>query len=606
MAIRNHVIAISICAGGLACLAPQALGDLPPVPVPQNNPITEPKRVLGKMLFWDEQLSSDNTMSCGTCHSPARGGVDPRRVRNGGFDGIINNADDAFGSPGVIKSDALKNFVRDAGFGLAPQVTDRSSMPYFMAAYSQDTFWDGRARARFTDPQTGLVALQNNAGLESQAVNPPLSDVEMAHGGRDWADVTAKLQRSRPMALATNLPADVSARLTNATKYPELFAAAFGDPSISASRIAMALATYQRTLLPNQSPWDRFVAGDNTALTPGQQQGLNFFQGSACNVCHTAPVFSNQTFRNIGVRPTAEDLGRQLVTGAPPDAGRFKVPSLRNVGLRNSFMHNGRFTDIPAIIAFYNQGPNSPQMFNGGPGGNRDQLVPVRVPGNVVNALVDFLTNGLTDPRVASETFPFDRPTLFTQRPEHRAVLLGTGVAGSGGVAPRIIAVDPAVLTNPDFRVGVDGGLGGAQAHVVISNSPPVNGRLTGDISQTFILSGAGAGNGVGTFHFPIGAGPAFQNRTFYFQWVIADPAAPGGQALSNVAQIATFCGATGCPTVCVADFNLDGFVDPDDLSSYIGDFFSTPAAGGTDINGDGFVDPDDLSDFIALFFAGC
>jgi cytochrome c peroxidase len=83
--------------------ASTALAALPPVPVPAENPVTEPKRVLGKMLFWDEQLSSDGSIACGTCHRPEHGGADPRVGRNPGVDkGTI---DDVLGSPGIVSLD---------------------------------------------------------------------------------------------------------------------------------------------------------------------------------------------------------------------------------------------------------------------------------------------------------------------------------------------------------------------------------------------------------------------------------------------------------------------------------------------------------------------
>src|SRR5690606_1733609 len=89
----------------LAALAASraAASGLPPVPVPPENPITEPKRVLGKILFWDEQLSSDDSVACGTCHLPAHGGADPRVGRHPGIDpGTI---DDVPGSPGIVSLD---------------------------------------------------------------------------------------------------------------------------------------------------------------------------------------------------------------------------------------------------------------------------------------------------------------------------------------------------------------------------------------------------------------------------------------------------------------------------------------------------------------------
>jgi len=576
---------------------------LPPPPVPQANQITEAKRVLGKVLFWDEQLSSDNTMSCGSCHSPGAGGADPRRVRNPGPDAAFNSPDDIFGSPGVIRSDAAGNYKRDTTFAFATQVTGRTSMDFGMAAYVQGggAFWDGRARAQFIDPQTNQVVLNAGGALESQSVGPPMSDVEMAHEGRDWNQVAAKLAAARPLALATNIPPDMLAAVTARPTYAELFQNAFGSPQITASRMAQAIATYERTVIPNDTPWDRFIAGQQNAMTQGQIQGWNFFRNSGCSVCHPAPVFSNQTFRNIGVRPPDEDLGRQIVTNAAADRGRFKVPSLRNVGLRRSLMHNGQFTNVTDVIHFYRRTPGAAPMFND----NRDPAVPVGVPGNVVNALADFLNNGLTDARARDQAFPFDRPTLFSQRPEHQAENLGGGTAGSGGLIPQVLLADPAFVGNANFRIGLHNARGGAQASLILSQTPPINGSLAGQVESTLVLSGAGNGTGVGTAHWPIGANGLLNGRTYFAQWTVQDPAAPGGIARSNIVRFTTFCAGLGCPPSCPGDYNLDGNVTPDDLADYIAAYFASPSTG-ADFNLDGSTNPDDLSDFIAAYFGGC
>src|SRR5262245_48176313 len=99
---RRNGRALLLALAGLGSGGSRALA-VPPVPVPPENPITEPKRVLGKILFWDEQLSTSNTVSCATCHNPAVGGSDSRpRVRNAGVDGVLNTVDDLFGSSGII------------------------------------------------------------------------------------------------------------------------------------------------------------------------------------------------------------------------------------------------------------------------------------------------------------------------------------------------------------------------------------------------------------------------------------------------------------------------------------------------------------------------
>jgi cytochrome c peroxidase len=272
---RKMGLAFAMILAGMTAATTAQPQPLSPPPQPLANPTTEAKRVLGKVLFFEEQLSLSNTVSCATCHVSGRGGGDPRLVRNPGPDGIFNTPDDRFGSPGVIHADGANDYVRDALFGLTPQVTSRAANSPINAAYAQDTFWDGRARAQFVDPETGQVAIQNGGGLESQAVNPPLSVGEMAHEGVAWNDVNGKLARVRPLDLATNIPADVATALAGNPGYPELFRRAFGDTQITARRIAFAIAAYERTLISNQSPWDSFAAGvpGGADAEPGPGQG---------------------------------------------------------------------------------------------------------------------------------------------------------------------------------------------------------------------------------------------------------------------------------------------------------------------------------------------
>jgi cytochrome c peroxidase len=379
---------------------------LPPVPVPTENPITEEKRALGKILFWDEQLSGDNTVSCGSCHSNGRSRTDGRIGIYPGPDGVFGTPDDVKGSPGVRHEDVNGDQVLDSLFGLNIQVTRRAANAAVGAAYSPELFWDGRAGNTFVDPETGLTSIVNRGSLESQAVAPILSNVEMGRDARTWPAVAAKLAQSEPLGHATSIPADVLPLVAAHKTYGELFQAAFGDAAITGERIAFAIATYERTLVANQTPWDLFIAGNAGAMTPGQVQGWNFFRTSPCSACHTAPTFTNGTYRNIGMRPPAEDMGRQEVSGFNGDRGKFKVPTLRGVGLKATYMHNGVFSNLQDVAAHYR--PGNPAIFLD----NIDPILPVGVPPQVGPALIDFLANGLTDPRVAAQTFPFDQPAL--------------------------------------------------------------------------------------------------------------------------------------------------------------------------------------------------
>lgn len=95
-----------------------------PFSPPQNPPSAE-RQILGKILFWDEQLSSDNTMSCGTCHIPSHASTDPRQGVNPSYDGIFDTADDVAGSPGLILQDQDGEYLRSVLFDLLPQATPR-------------------------------------------------------------------------------------------------------------------------------------------------------------------------------------------------------------------------------------------------------------------------------------------------------------------------------------------------------------------------------------------------------------------------------------------------------------------------------------------------
>ena len=383
---------------------------LPPPPVPPENPTTPEKVVLGKILFWEEQLSSDDTVACGTCHLPEIGGADDRGGVHPGADEVFGTFDDILGSPGVLRRDAAGTPVPDPLFGFDIQVTGRASPSFFGGLWGDEAFWDGRAGSSFFDPLTGDLVIPSGGALENQALEPILSDIEMAKEGRTWAEVTAKLSTVTPLALASDLPADVEAALATSPSYADLFESAFGTPDITPVRIAFAIASYERTLIADQTPWDLYVGGDPSAMTPSQVAGWNAFRNLPCADCHVPPIFTDNSYANIGLRDPNDDVGREAVTGLPGDRGRFKIPSLRNVGQRSDLMHTGAFSVTALVLDSYH-----PFEFHFEE--NLDPRVPVTVNSASVAGLLDFLNNALTDPRVADGTFPFDRPTLVSESP---------------------------------------------------------------------------------------------------------------------------------------------------------------------------------------------
>jgi cytochrome c peroxidase len=404
--MKRRVVLLLLAAAPLAALR----AALPPVPVPAENPITEPKRVLGKILFWDEQLSSNDTVACGTCHRPAAGGADPRAGRNPGTD--AGTIDDVQGSPGIALLNADNQPVKHPVFDLGPQITRRRAPSNFGALWADEVFWDGRAGSVFNDPITGKVAIARGGALENQALASLSDPAEMARPARPWQELTRKLEHVTPLALAGRLPPDVEAALGNEASYPQLFAQAFGDAAITPLRIAFAIATYERTLVADQAPWDRYEAGDASALGESARYGWQALQDFRCVNCHKPPLFTNNDFANIGLRRSDFDLGREAITHDTEDRGEMKIPSLRNVGLRRHLMHTGEFGGLASAVGFYIQGPAFPE---------RDEIPGAGAYSFNMDSFAErdistFLAEGLTDPRVAAEQYPFDRPLLGSER----------------------------------------------------------------------------------------------------------------------------------------------------------------------------------------------
>ena len=235
--------------------------------------------------------------------------------------------------------------------------------------------------------------------------------------------------------------------------YGQLISAAFGvsDATVQATRFSaywgQAIQAYESTLISDQTPMDKFLGGDRTALTATQATGLNVFQGKGnCTVCHAGAEMTDasvnffnaagprnrdgvdQGFHNDGVRPTTEDLGRAAsgpgkvswsVSGSTFDRGAFKTPGLRNVGLKRSYFHNGGKATLLDVVTFYSRGGDFANAEK-----SRD-IRPLSLVPSETNALVDFLQIGLTDCRVAKDQAPFDHPSLPVNN--------GTNLAATGG-----------------------------------------------------------------------------------------------------------------------------------------------------------------------------
>ena len=264
----------------------QDIGVLPKMIFPENNPYSEAKKELGKMLFFDPRLSKSKQISCASCHDPELAWGDGRTI----------------------------------SYGHNRQTGKRNSPSLLNIGYHSVFFWDGRA-----------------VSLENQALGPITDPVEMA------ATETISIKNIKKIK-----------------GYKPYFREAFGDEKITIERILKAIATYERTITSKKSKFDSFIEGKSDIFTDEEVIGLHLFRTKArCINCHNTPLFSNQKFHNVGLSyygRTFEDLGKYNITHKKEDVGKFKTPSLREIGRTAPYMHNGLMPNLEGIIEMYNAG----------------------------------------------------------------------------------------------------------------------------------------------------------------------------------------------------------------------------------------------------------
>ena len=227
----------------------------------------------------------------------------------------------------------------------------RHSPTIINTAYQRFQFWDGRANS-----------------LEEQALGPIQSGVEMK---MDLEVLTKKLNE---------IPG-----------YRQQFQDVFGG-EVTAERIGMAIASFERTILCGDAPFDRFKAGDTEALSEEAQRGRKLFFGKAnCSACHAGANFTDNAFHNIGVgydKP-APDLGRFAISKLSGDKGAFKTPTLREIARSAPYMHDGSIATLEAIVEHYNKGGiNNPQL--------DEELFELNLTDQEKKDLVTFLKEGLS------------------------------------------------------------------------------------------------------------------------------------------------------------------------------------------------------------------
>lgn len=207
---------------------------------------------------------------------------------------------------------------RPTAEGIRGQIGPRNAPTVWNAAFQSVLFWDGRAPSQ-----------------EAQAKGPILNPIEMGMGS----------------------PAEPVGRLSRDKSYRTDFAKAFGgDGTITFDRIAQAIATFERTLVTADSPYDRSVRGDASALSPPQLRGMALFESVGCILCHRGPNFSDASLvggenplRFFPANPTPYEDKYKLL-GEDGKRGIWRIPSLRNVALTGPWFHNGSVDTLEEAV----------------------------------------------------------------------------------------------------------------------------------------------------------------------------------------------------------------------------------------------------------------
>ena len=207
--------------------------------------------------------------------------------------------------------------------GIKGQQGGRSAPTVINRAYSLAQFWDGRA-----------------ATLEEQVKGPIANPIEMGNTHDGAVLVLGKIQG-----------------------YRDLFSKAFGTGDVTIDRVAQAVATFERTILSGNSPYERYKAGDRKAIealrVTARHLGMRiFFDKAKCDSCHEGVNFTLNAYANLGVGTDQKnpDVGRYAVTKHPADWGAFKTPTLRDVARTAPYMHDGSLKNLFQVVNFYDKG----------------------------------------------------------------------------------------------------------------------------------------------------------------------------------------------------------------------------------------------------------
>lgn len=365
--------------------------DLQAIPQDPKNPLTPAKVQLGQLLYHDTALGLKSeyaqgmeSYSCATCHHTA-GGLQANR-RQGLSDGAIG-----FG---------LRGEKRRPSPLLPPEKIDFQPVRTPAAintAWQKNMLWNGQFGANGAN--AGTQAL-----WQTRANSTLFPGIQSNHLGFDGVETQAIAGQD-----AHRLSLD---KVKTIPAYQDLFAQAYpelpANKRITQINAGMAIAAFERTMLSNQSPFQRWLRGDQQAMSAAELRGGIVFVEAKCTQCHTGPALNSMRFEAkglgdligndvVGSNPNAEQhMGRASFTKKPEDMFKFKVPQLYNLADSPFYGHGGSIQSLEAFVDYMNKGqPQNPKV-------NRSQLSPSFKPLNLsatqMRDLVAFLKTGLRDP----------------------------------------------------------------------------------------------------------------------------------------------------------------------------------------------------------------
>ena len=304
---------------------------------------------LGQALAFDRILSGNKDISCMTCHLPGFATGDGRSLSIGqGATGL-----------GPARVHPRGAFI------------PRNAPPAFNLFASKTLFWDGRVeiddKGRLKTPASRHITPRMERVFEFGALSalplfPVLSREEMrAARGNELADIKDKSPQKVWQALME--------RLGTIPAYRRLFEAAYPGTRFAKMNFGHASNAIAGFLIDqlafNDSPWDRFLAGDDGAMTEQQLLGAKDFMSARCSICHNGAALTDGKFHNVAVAQIGpgegdgtgghDDFGRMRVTGRPAERYAYRSPPLRNVELTAPYGHDGAFTDLRAFVDHYSE-----------------------------------------------------------------------------------------------------------------------------------------------------------------------------------------------------------------------------------------------------------